>query len=237
MLVRVLLVVAMLIGIYFLVRWLRRSAWSAQGPRLAIAAGVTAFLLLLAVRGGAEIAIPLLTVLVPVLVRWLNTRPLPSPATPARPGSSSSRSTITTRFLFMELNHATGAMTGQVLEGYLVGRFLRDLLLQDLLVLWRECQVDAQSVAVLEAYLDRHAEVDWRERLRDADRMADPNKVSGTVDRAEAYQILGLQPGASREDIQSAYRRLIQRVHPDHGGSSYLATRLNQARDVLLGLD
>jgi curved DNA-binding protein CbpA len=57
------------------------------------------------------------------------------------------------------------------------------------------------------------------------------------VDRAEAYQILGLQPGASREDIQSAYRRLIQRVHPDHGGSSYLATRLNQARDVLLGLD
>jgi curved DNA-binding protein CbpA len=45
-----------------------------------------------------------------------------------------------------------------------------------------------------------------------------------------------LQPGASREDIQAAYRRLIQRVHPDHGGSSYLAARLNQARDVLLGV-
>lgn len=236
MLVRALLVVAVLIGIYFLVRWLRRSTWSAQGPRLAIAAGVMAFLLLLTVRGGAEIAIPLLTVLVPILVRWLGTRSLPSPAAPAQPGSSS-RSKVATRFLSMELDHATGAMTGQVLEGCLVGRFLRDLPLQDLLVLWRECQVDAQSVAVLEAYLDRHAEVDWRERLRDADRAADPNRVSGTIDRAEAYQILGLQPGASREDIRSAYRRLIQRVHPDHGGSSYLATRLNQARDILLGLD
>ncbi len=136
----------------------------------------------------------------------------------------------------MELDHATGAMSGRVLEGRFARCSLRDLSLQDLLELWRECQSDPQSVAVLEAYLDRHAEADWRERLRDADRAADPNRVSGTMGQAEAYQILGLQPGASREDIQSAYRRLIQRVHPDHGGSSYLAARLNQARDVLLGM-
>ncbi|MBS1220502.1 MAG: hypothetical protein H6R23_122, partial [Proteobacteria bacterium] len=77
MLVRVLLVLAALIGAYFLFRSLRRFSWGGQGSRLLIAAGVAASLLLLTVRGGAEIAVPLLTVLAPFLLRWLNTRPLP----------------------------------------------------------------------------------------------------------------------------------------------------------------
>lgn len=234
MLVRVLLVLAALIGAYFLFRSLRRFSWGGQGPRLLIAAGVAASLLLLTVRGGAEIAVPLLTVLAPFLLRWLNTRPLPSPRSSAKPGSSG-RSTVATRFLSMDLDHATGAMSGRVLEGCFAGRSLQDLSLQDQLNLWWECQEDAQSVAVLEAYLDRHAGVDWRERLHDSGR-GGADRISGTMDRAEAFQILGLQPGASREEIQAAYRRLIQRVHPDHGGSSYLAARLNQARDVLLEL-
>lgn len=57
----------------------------------------------------------------------------------------------------------------------------------------------------------------------------------GSMSREEAYAILGLPMGASRDEIQIAYRRLIQRVHPDQGGSADLAARLNQARDVLLG--
>ena len=231
MLVRILLIVAVLIGGYFLVRRLRRFPWRVQGPRLVIAIGITVFLLLLTVRGGAEIALPLLTVLAPLLVRWLNTRPLPSPVDPVQPGLSGC-STVITRFLSMELDHATGVMTGRVLEGRFVGHSLRDLPLRDLLALWRECRVDTQSVAVLEAYLDRYADANWREQAHVADQA---DKVSGTMGRAEAYQILGVQPEASREEIQAAYRRLIQRVHPDHGGSSYLAARLNQARDVLLG--
>ena len=234
MLVRILLVVAALIGGYFLIRWLRRLPWRMQGPRLIVAAGIMVLLLLLTVRGGAEIAVPLLTVLAPLLVRWLNTRPLPSPANPAQPASSGC-STVVTRFLSMELDHATGAMTGQVLEGRFADHPLRDLPLQDLLALWRECQIDAQSVAVLEAYLDRHVESNWREQVRVADQAADSSKVPGVMDRSEAYQILGLNPEASREEIQASYRRLMQRVHPDRGGSAYLAARLNQARDVLLG--
>lgn len=235
MLVRVLLIVAASIGIYFLLRRLRRLPWGVQGPRLFAAIGAVVLLLLLTVRGGAEIAVPLLTVLAPFLLRWLNTRPLPSPAAPAKSGSAGC-STVATRFLSMELDHATGTMSGRVLEGRFAKRSLGDLPLQDLLELWRECQPDPQSVAVLEAYLDRHASPDWREWLREANRPADANHESGNMDRAEAYQILGLQPGASRDEVQSAYRRLIQRVHPDHGGSSYLAARLNQARDVLLGV-
>jgi hypothetical protein len=237
MLVRLLLVAAILAGLYFLLRWLRRSPTAVPRILRGVAVAATAaLLLLLTVRGGAEIAVPLLTVLVPLLVRWLNTRPPPSSSAPVKPGSSGC-STVTTCFLSMELDHATGMMSGRVLEGRFAGRTLRDLSLQNLLDLWRDCQSDAQSLAVLEAYLDRHAEAGWRERLRDTGPTADSNRDSGVMDRAEAYQILGLQPGASREDIQAAYRRLIQRVHPDHGGSSYLAARLNQARDVLLGVN
>ena len=236
MLARLLLIVAVLAGLFFLLPRLRRSPTAVPRILRGIAVAGTAFLLLLlTVRGGAEIAVPLLTVLVPLLVRWLNARPLPPSPASAKPGSTSC-STVTTRFLSMELDHATGAMSGRVLEGRFAGRSLRDLPLQDLLELWRECQSDTQSTAVLEAYLDRHAEAGWRERLR-AGPTADSDRDSGAMDRAEAYQILGLQPDASPEQIRAAYRRLIQRVHPDHGGTSYLAARLNWARDLLLGAD
>ena len=230
MLARVLLIAAVLIGLYVLARWLRRSPWGVWAGRAAIAVGIAGFLLLLTVRGGAEVALPLLVGLTPLLLRWLNAR---------RPSSSTSdsgalgQSTVTTRFLNMALDHVTGAMNGQVLEGRFTGRVLQELNLQELLALWRECQPDPQSVAVLEAYLDRHAESTWRETLRDSESAESPT-ASATMNCAEAYQILGLSPGATRAEIQAAYRRLIQRLHPDHGGSAYLATQLNRARDLLL---
>lgn len=233
MLVRMLLIVAALLGAYFLIRRLRRLAWRQQIPRLAVAASVMLLLLLLTARGGAEIALPLLTVLAPLLARWLGGRPLPFPAGSTR-SKSSGRSTVNTRFLSVELDHATGAMSGQVRAGHFARRALQELPLPELLELWRECQPDPESVAVLEAYLDRHAVADWRERVRDAGQAKGTDDSSREMNRSEAYQVLGLRPGASREEIQAAYRRLIQRVHPDHGGSPYLATRLNQARDVLL---
>jgi hypothetical protein len=70
---------------------------------------------------------------------------------------------------------------------------------------------------------------------RQEQRREPPRGSGGSLDRAEAYAILGLQPGASREAIKAAHRRLLQRVHPDHGGSDYLAARINRARDLLLG--
>jgi hypothetical protein len=64
---------------------------------------------------------------------------------------------------------------------------------------------------------------------------APPPRSGGPMSRAEAYQVLGLQPGATEDDIRAAHRRLMQGAHPDHGGSDWLAARINQARDVLLG--
>ena len=53
--------------------------------------------------------------------------------------------------------------------------------------------------------------------------------------RQEAYQVLGLAPGASETDIRAAHHRLMRTAHPDAGGSDWLAARVNMARDVLLG--
>jgi DnaJ family protein C protein 19 len=62
-----------------------------------------------------------------------------------------------------------------------------------------------------------------------------PPRTGGAMSRAEAYQVLGLKPGATETEIREAHRRLMRSAHPDHGGSDWLATRINQARDVLLG--
>lgn len=235
MLLRLILLVGAIIGAYFLFRRLHRLAWTQRVRRMAATIGVGAVLLLLTVRGAAEIALPLLTILAPFLLRWLSA-PLPSPS-PASTPDPGGQSEVTTRFLRMTLDHASGVMSGVVQTGHFAGRLLSDLADQDLQALWRECQIDQESVAVLEAYLDRQGDPDWRERFRqaeaaDAAGTASRNKI---MDRAEAYEVLGLSPDATQEQIREAYRRLMQRLHPDHGGSAYLAARLNQARRVLLG--
>jgi hypothetical protein len=80
----------------------------------------------------------------------------------------------------------------------------------------------------------RSREPDWREHAqRDAGAGARP-AGGGKMTEEEAYQILGLQPGASTEEISRAHRSLIKKLHPDQGGTTYLAARINEAKDVLL---
>ncbi len=230
MLARVLLIAAALIGLYLLFRRLRRSPWRRWAGQAAITVGVTGFLLLLTMRGGAEVALPLLLGLVPLLIRWLNAR---RPALP-NDADAPSESTVTTRFLNMTLDHRTGAMQGQILEGRFTRRSLGELSLQELLALRQECLADPQSVAVLETYLDRHAEPGWRDEAQHHDSQTRSNAASAVMSRAEALQILGIASDATRQEIEATYRRLMQKLHPDHGGSAYLAAQLNRARDVLL---
>ncbi len=146
-------------------------------------------------------------------------------------GGQTSR--VHTRFLQMELDHDSGTLSGRVLEGRFQGRFLGDLPLEQLLELLSECAADPQSAAVLEAYLDREQDPDWRTaQPAGAQR---PNSVpDGRMSRVEAYEILGLQPGAAEQEILAAHRRLMQKLHPDRGGSTYLAAKINKAKELLL---
>jgi hypothetical protein len=151
----------------------------------------------------------------------------------ARP-QAGGRSHVRTAALEMELDHDTGSLEGMVLAGRLEGRELRALSLPELLVLREELAADSESLQLLETYLDGRFPV-WRE---DAQANAGDGQgaapASGAVTEEEAYKILGLEPGASAADIRKAHRRLMQRLHPDLGGSSFLAARINAAKDILL---
>ena len=134
----------------------------------------------------------------------------------------------------MELDHDSGLLEGSVLAGRFEGSRLGQLELEDLLALGRELSDDPESTQLLEAYLDGRFPV-WRENVetdtRDRQRSA---PAPGAMTKQEAYEILGLEAGASAAEIRKAHRRLMQRLHPDLGGTSFLAARINEAKDVLL---
>ena len=152
-------------------------------------------------------------------------------------GPAGKTSDISTDMLTMQLDHRTGELDGDVLQGKFAGRSLASLGLQDLFDLLVECQRDdPRAVPLLETYLDRRYP-DWRSQAgAEADyRGEDGNKAGGAMDEATARRILDVSPNASAEEIRAAHRRLMNKLHPDHGGSSYLAAQLNQAKDLLLG--
>jgi hypothetical protein len=136
----------------------------------------------------------------------------------------------------MEIDHATGGVEGSVLAGTFAGRRLSSLNPESLRRLYEECSaLDPEGVPLLEAYLDRRFS-GWREDAQgDRDTRTRTHAQSGVMTKDEAYQILGLKPGASLDEIRQAHRTLIKKLHPDQGGTAYLAARVNQAREVLLG--
>ena len=140
------------------------------------------------------------------------------------------RTEVRTAFLQAWIDHGTGDVGGTVLTGRFAGRTLDRLSDSELLDLHEECRNDADSLRVMEAYLDRRLNVDWRTA-----RQPPPRGPRTDMTRAEALAVLGLAEGASEEEIKAAHRRLIQRMHPDVGGSADLAARINRAKDVLLG--
>jgi DnaJ-domain-containing protein 1 len=93
---------------------------------------------------------------------------------------------------------------------------------------------DDESRNLLDAYLDRRF-ARWREDAqRDTAAGSGRNAAGGKMTDEEAYQILGLQPGASLDDITRTHRALMKKIHPDQGGTTYLAARVNEAKDTLL---
>lgn len=143
-------------------------------------------------------------------------------------------SLVRTAALEMELDHDTGRLEGLVLAGRSEGKMLGAMNLTDLGQLYQELAVDPDSRQLLETYLDGRFPT-WRldtqtyrgERLR-------VTPSPGAMTKEEAYKILGLETGAAATDVRKAHRRLMQRLHPDVGNASFLAARINEAKDILL---
>lgn len=149
-----------------------------------------------------------------------------------RHASSGQTSRVRTKFLHMTLEHDTGQMNGEIIAGDFAGKTLSELSLAQLTsLLERYRREDPQSAAVLEAYLDRNHSEEWA----GAGERAQPNVTTADMTTGEACEVLGVSQGASQEEIVTAHRRLMQKLHPDRGGSTYLAAKINQAKEVLLG--
>jgi len=142
-------------------------------------------------------------------------------------------SRIRSRYFEMELDHDTGTVAGKVLAGQFAGADLMDLDEADTRLLIAEVEGDSDSTSLLESWLDANR-TGWREYFAESEQAAGAGQTPSGDPISEAYAVLGLKPGASDEDIRNAHRELMKGVHPDHGGSSYLAAKINAARDLLL---
>jgi hypothetical protein len=150
---------------------------------------------------------------------------------------SGQTSTVETRFLRMTLDHDSGEMDGEVLEGGYEDRLLSQMSLNELMSLHAECRSDdPESASLLEAYLD-HCHARWREQPSAHSGSDTDNRrsTSTTMTSDEAREILGVGKNAGEHEITQAHRRLMHKLHPDRGGSNYLASKINLAKNCLLG--
>ena len=210
----------------------------ARSLRYIAIGGLVLFGLFLAARGAAALDLPLGALILYLLHHW-SARGFPGASRLkewlAGTPSSAGVSTIETALLRMMLDQTSGELRGEVIGGRFAGARLDELGLDQLRLLLAECTAsDEQSVRLLETYLDRK-HPGWREQTRGS-QQGERNAATGggSMSRDEALQVLGLEQGASRAQISEAHRRLMTKLHPDHGGTDYLASKINTARDVLL---
>jgi hypothetical protein len=237
--VRILLVVLVIVGLGFLLQWFirtepRQILRSLRWVGLGIA--VVAAVVLIATRQ-FQLLYGLAIFLIPWLLRgralWNRTKSAQGPT----PGQGSE---VRTRFVVMQLDHDSGDMDGTVREGPNAGRLLSELPLDEVIELFRAAVAeDEASAQVLQAYLERMHGDAWRER---AESRTGAGRESGgappgggPMSAAEARAILGVSEGATDDEVKRAHRQLMKQFHPDHGGSDYLAARINEAKEVLLG--
>lgn len=206
------------------------TAVLARQIRIGVAIAAAAVALGLVLRGAIGYATPLV-----MLAMWLLAGAgRGGPAFPGwgrRPAGRSSR--VVTDHLEVELDHDTGDVSGRVLKGVLAGRAVERLRPAELALLWQDCRfTDPQSAQIVEAYLDR-THPSWREDMArgEAEMARGPD---GRMTREEAAEILGIAVDAEEEEIRRAHRDLMMKLHPDRGGSTYLAAKINEAKDVLL---
>lgn len=230
-------IVLILLGLILLgwILWLRRkSAADQRKANLMLLAGVImAAILYLLVTGKLNWIAALVAISLPFIRRFIPLFPLLGKLFrhyQSQQQGGANRSEVNSRILKMRLDHDSGSLEGEVIEGPLQGRQLATLSESEFIELLNYCRkTDQQSARLLETYLDKRFGDSWRK-----DDTSDQNNNPELSESDRAYQILGLEPGASKEEVIEAHRRLMQKLHPDRGGSDYLAAEINRAKDLLL---
>jgi hypothetical protein len=206
--------------------------------RWVVGGGLAAFAAVTGLRGNMMLASIIGVAAAGVLARG-RLGPIDFGAGMSSPHNASS---VKSRYLTMRLEHETGSVSGVVREGLFSGRDLASLTAEECWALYDEIGDDPDSLALLESWLDANR-TGWRDWFAehfgmDTGQEADDERRkytgSGLSGVEEAYEMLGLEHDASAEDIRKAHRTLMKKVHPDHGGSAFLAARINEAKDLLL---
>lgn len=197
--------------------------------RYVVAVGLLVISALLAITGRLFLAIPAFGLAIAVL------RPASSLfGVGSANKTKGQRSQVRAAMVEMELDHDSGDMDGTILTGDLAGCELNHLSQDELKKFWLETEQDNQSRQLIEAYLDRRF-ASWREDFQANGAQGQRSSASsGPMTNEEAYQVLGLSPNAGDTEIRAAHRRLMKGIHPDRGGSSFLAAKINEAKDTLL---
>lgn len=224
--------------------WVRNQPASQRNAailKLALVAGI-GIVVLLAVTGRLHFLFAGLAFLYPLLRRLLPSLLRGGPGLMGgAKAKSGNQSNVSSDILEMSLDHDSGTMSGKIIKGPMEGRELADLSESEFLELLRYCRAqDEDSARLLESYLDRRFGDSWRADDKASDDGGEAGEsgagsAGGPLTENEALDILGLEPGASRDEIIKAHRRMMQKLHPDHGGSNYLAARINEAKACLLG--
>ncbi|WP_169568590.1 DnaJ domain-containing protein [Sneathiella limimaris] len=160
---------------------------------------------------------------------FLRNKPFFSSSSP----SSGQSSDVNTEWLHATLDHDSGEMDATIKQGEFEGATLSQLSFEDLLKLETVLIKDQQSLAILQAYIDRNFERGSQHSHQEDASESTNTRQNNQMTKAEAYEILELEVGASLNEIRAAHRRLMKKFHPDHQGSAYMAAKLNEARDIL----
>ncbi len=243
MFVRLFLILVVVIGLMWIVSKLGSQTSQVNRQKyfkLALLYGAAGILLVLVLTGRLPALFALAMAAIPWIQRVIMLRSAYNmfrswqggPVPGSKPGQTSD---VKTRYLEMALDHDSGEIAGTVIAGDFKGRNLDDMSIEELAELLNVCRrKDQQSASILETYLDRMRTDSWEEYVREHAEEHAPSGDADEMTREEALQILGLDESASREDIIEAHRVLMQRNHPDRGGSTWLAARINRAKDILL---
>lgn len=231
--------IGLLFGLLLLARWVVNADPKLLAWLIKVVVGILALGLgaLVIATDRIQWVIFLIPMALPLYFHWRSNQIRRRNAQGPAPGG---RSEINTGWLRMELDHDTGAMRGTIQRGRYAGRGLAGMTAEELRDLLEELEEDSDSAALLEAYLDRMHGAAWREGDEATERAeaageAPPRRPPpGGMSAEEALEILGLASGATPDQVKEAHRRLMTKLHPDRGGSTYLAAKINQAKDVLL---